>query len=424
MNLIDLPKKFEDVAFALLFGITKNMSRSLRRTFVSMLKIAISNPYRFTYLQMARLGLRSEKTYRNLAERDFDWQDLNMLAIEGFYRPDEELAVALDPFFIPKSGSKTPGLGYFWSGSASRALKGMENVALAAVGLDSGKPMMLGTFTTVPSDLLAEKDLDLISYYNYVVGKTFSSITKFTDTILADAYFAKKRFVDALRVRGLHLISRFRDDARLRYCEVRQGDGDTRRRGPKPIYGSRIDPANPETGLCERFEIDGVDGYFLTTKAWSLSLGRKLRIVMYYGNDNGGKESRRHTPKIFFCTDPDTTGPRIARFYRLRFQIEFEIRDAKQFTGLGHSQSRSFRSYEFASNLSFTALNIARIVMKDSRLVMFIGQFKRVMVTVGELLKIIPKFGKRPNLRIIGLIDSGIRNLAGLTASEPVVNAS
>lgn len=41
MNLIDLPKKFEDVAFALLFGITKNMSRSLRRTFVSMLKIAI-----------------------------------------------------------------------------------------------------------------------------------------------------------------------------------------------------------------------------------------------------------------------------------------------------------------------------------------------------------------------------------------------
>ena len=83
-------------------------------------------------------------------------------------------------------------------------------------------------------------------------------------------------------------------------------------------------------------EIDGVDGYFLTTKAWSLSLGRKLRIVMYYGNDNGGKESRRHTPKIFFCTDPDTTGPRIARFYRLRFQIEFEIRDAKQFTGLGH----------------------------------------------------------------------------------------
>ena len=83
----------------------------------------------------------------------------------------------------------------------------MENVALAAVGLDSGKPMMLGTFTTVPSDLLAEKDLDLISYYNYVVGKTFSSITKFTDTILADAYFAKKRFVDALRVRGLHLIS-------------------------------------------------------------------------------------------------------------------------------------------------------------------------------------------------------------------------
>lgn len=62
--------------------------------------------------------------------------------------------------------------------------------------------------------------------------------------------------------------------------------------------------------------------------------------------------------------------------------------------------------------------------MKDSRLVMSICQFKRVMVTVGELLKIIPKFGKRPNLRIIGLIDSGIRNLAGLTASEPVVNAS
>lgn len=58
----------------------------------------------------------------------------------------------------------------------------MENVALAAVGLDSGKPMVIGTFTTVPSDLLAEKDLDLISYYNYIVGKTVSSISRFTDS--------------------------------------------------------------------------------------------------------------------------------------------------------------------------------------------------------------------------------------------------
>jgi len=34
-------------------------------------------------------------------------------------------AIAFDPSFIPKSGNQTPGIGYFWSGCAGRALRGI-----------------------------------------------------------------------------------------------------------------------------------------------------------------------------------------------------------------------------------------------------------------------------------------------------------
>ena len=47
--------------------------------------------------------------------------------------------------------------------------------------------------------------------------------------------------------------------------------------------------------------------------------------------------------------------------YRLRFQIEFIFRDAKQFTGLSDCQARDAKKLDFHFNASFTALNLAKL---------------------------------------------------------------
>lgn len=50
----------------------------------------------------------------------------------------------------------------------------------------------------------------------------------------------------------------------------------------------------------------------------------------------------------------------IVRYYRLRFQIEFIYRDAKQFTALQNCQVRSQNKLDFHFNMALTATNVAK----------------------------------------------------------------
>ena len=63
---------------------------------------------------------------------------------------------------------------------------------------------------------------------------------------------------------------------------------------------------------------------------------------------------------MLFSTDLSLAGMKIIRFYSLRFQIEFNFRDAKQFTGLSQCQARSENKLYFHFNTSLSAVNIAK----------------------------------------------------------------
>jgi len=69
-----------------------------------------------------------------------------------------------------------------------------------------------------------------------------------------------------------------------------------------------------------------------------------------------------------FSTDLTQSAAQIYRFYKLRFQIEFIFRDAKQFTGLRDCQSRHIQKLDFHFNASFTALNLAKLEVHQQQL--------------------------------------------------------
>ena len=64
---------------------------------------------------------------------------------------------------------------------------------------------------------------------------------------------------------------------------------------------------------------------------------------------------------LLFSTDVEQDPTQIVQFYRLRFQIEFIFRDAKQFTGLEDCQARDLVKLEFHFNACLTALNLAKV---------------------------------------------------------------
>ena len=141
-----------------------------------------------------------------------------------------------------------------------------------------------------------------------------------------------------------------------------------------------------------------------TAVVHSRALRRDLRVVVC-PVENG-------EPLLYFSTDTDMRPEKIIGFYRTRFQIEFGIRDAKQFTGLQSQQTRDKDRLDFAFNLSFTALNVCKEVIRKDYPDLSLAQFKRLMFESYLASTIISTCGKSPHLKIIQKINHRLAQLA------------
>ena len=75
------------------------------------------------FTQLGTFGTANEKTYRrHFEEGGMDTVTFNLWMARQFFKGSTGLkALAIDPSYIYKSGKRTPGLGYFWSGVAGKA---------------------------------------------------------------------------------------------------------------------------------------------------------------------------------------------------------------------------------------------------------------------------------------------------------------
>ena len=104
-----------------------NIHKPFEKTFMDAMKLFMAIPERINFLQLGRYGRFSEQTYRNLFENEtFDWFAFNDSIISK-HLTGKRKAIAIDPSYIPKSGKKTPWIGYFWSGCAGDYKLGKEN---------------------------------------------------------------------------------------------------------------------------------------------------------------------------------------------------------------------------------------------------------------------------------------------------------
>ncbi len=65
--------------------------------------------------------------------------------------------------------------------------------------------------------------------------------------------------------------------------------------------------------------------------------------------------------------------------YRSRFQIEFEFRNGKQFTGLMDCQARHKEQLDFAFKASLTACNVSKVFIKNNGMDNSVAQVKSLM---------------------------------------------
>ena len=157
-------------------------------------------------------------TYRNHHNAGFDFQKFNLALIRA--HTSYKRMVAFDPSYISKSGKYTPGVGYFWSGCASRAKWGLELCGFAAVDIDANTALHYFAAQTMP-----EQGQGLMSFYCDLLRKQAPKLLEMSQYLGVDAFFSKRSFVDIAIECGLHVITRLRDDAVMHYAPPSKKEG-------------------------------------------------------------------------------------------------------------------------------------------------------------------------------------------------------
>lgn len=302
---------------------------------------------RYNYLNFERYGQKNELTYRNHHASGFDFQTFNRLLIEK--NTSRQRMIAFDPSYIRKSGKRTPGIGYFWSGCAGRAKWGLELCGFAAVDISANTALHCFAAQT-----LLEEGQGLMSFYCGLLRQQAPELRKTSQYLGVDAFFSKKTFVDTAVESGLEVITRLRDDAVLHYAPPPKKEGQMGR--PKK-YGDRFWALGPDTERLPCIaQTEGQRTYGGAVYVKSLKRLVKMAIVHELKDDGSVK-----SVKIFICTDLQFPTQDIWPWYKSRFQIEFLYRDAKQHAGLEDNQSRNPKALEYHLNMSLTSVSVAKV---------------------------------------------------------------
>ena len=101
---------------------------------------------------------------------------------------------------------------------AGKSLRGLEITGLALIDIENNTGFHLLSVQTPNKKTLEVKDWTRIDHYADVVTSRAHELGQMADYLCVDGFFAKKKFVDAiLEKTPLHLISKLRNDANLRY---------------------------------------------------------------------------------------------------------------------------------------------------------------------------------------------------------------
>jgi predicted transcriptional regulator len=337
----------KDIVFSAFEQMEEQLDCRIPKSFFLIIMLFLSIKGRINFLQLERFSGFCEQRFRYFFERSFDFFSFNKVLIHK--QINGKTALAFDPSFISKAGKKTPGVGYFWSGCAGKTKWGLEFCGLAVLDLTRKTAFHLFGFQTV--DL--QDDEKLITFYVRKIMEKKEDLLKISKYLVADAYFSKITFVKPFVDAGFHVISRLRDDADLQYIflgEQKKGKGRPQK------YDGKIDFKKLNKKHAKLVsEVENEKIYSLIVHSKSLKMNVNL-VIVYTKNS---KNIWSH--KIYFSTNLEQNWEEILEMYRLRFQIEFLYRDAKQFTGLNHCEARSRNKLNFHWEMSLTAINLAKI---------------------------------------------------------------
>lgn len=237
--------------------------------------------------------------------------------------------------------------------------------------------------------------------------------------LLLDGHFGNHNALQMARQLNLHLISKLRYDSAL-YLAYQNPEPE---RHCRRKYGDKLDCGNipAQYLVCSTIE------QHLRTDIYQAQLLHKefaqaLNVVILV-KTNQITLVRRHV--ILFSSDLELPYDKLIDYYSLRFQIEFNFRDAKQFWGLEDFMNVSETAVTNAANLSFFMVNLSEHLLKLDDLkhlsssVIDLKAMCRGYKYVDEIIKLLPV---KPEPVLLNKIFQKISGLGRIHRHEPCTN--
>ena len=412
---------------------------------------------RLTMLGLSRWTEKggSYRTIQRLYHSVLPWTALHWAFFrKRLLKPDDEYIIAGDEVVVSKAGKKTHGLDRFFSGVQQQVIPSLSFFTLSLVNVQDAQSSPLQVTQTVKSaeekaaskakaeakkvkkttepaqrgrpkgsknkakqTVVLNPELVRIQTALHSLLETVGTVIPLKYAVM-DGHFGNYPSAFMVRQANLHLISKLRCDAAL-YPAF---DGEYSGRGPKPKYGPQLDARHLEakylkaTSIENRVRTDIYQGQF-----YNKEFAFPLNVVVILKTN---LETQTQAHVILFSTDLEQPHDKIIKFYSLRFQIEFNFRDAKQYWGLEDFMNVTPTAVTNAANLSLFMVNFAYCLLRDFRQtdpscsVLDLKAYFRAYKYVEETLKMLPE---TPEPIFVQQIFSKVAHLGRIHSVEPYI---
>jgi len=240
-------------------------------------------------------------------------------------------------------------------------------------------------------------------------------------SLVLDGHFGNHNALQMARQSNLHLISKLRCDAALYFPYTGPYAG----RGPRRKYGAKVDDAHmPEKSLIATT----VEGPMQTCVYQAQLLHKEftppLNVVIIV-KTNLHTQAQAHV--ILSSSDLTLAAASLVDYYGLRFQIELNFRDAKQYWGLEDFMNVTPTGVTNAANLSVFMVHVAYRLCADVRQrapdysVLDLKADCRGYKYVEETIQMLPE---KPEPILFAKILNQVAGLGRIHASQPSVSFS
>ena len=391
----------------------------------------------------------SYRTIQRFIHTTVNWSVWQWLLIRThLWEPDETMVVAGDEVVVTKSGKRTHGLNRFFNSIYSKVVPGLGFLSLSLISVQrrASYPVLLEQLDQPPtvrgqqesqpkpqgkgkpgrrqgSKNRNRRDIEL-SPYLQLVQQNLKRLLDLTSPhiklrhFVFDGAFGHNDAMQMVRQVGLHLISKLRHDSALYFGY----EGPYSGRGPRKKYGDKLNYQDiPEEHLKTSSLDKDIETKIYQMQMWHKKFADLLNVVVVLKTNI---KSNKSAHVVLFSSDLELSYEFIIDYYRLRFQIEFNFRDAKQHWGLEDFMVVNERSVYNSANLAMFMVNVSHALMRPMR-----SQWPELSVNdlktwfrsrkyVVETLKLLPEMPESV------FIDQAIAQVAQLGRINRAINPS